>query len=240
MMKYRRLLLKISGESLAGDSGNGIEPSMLTRYASIVKSLWQDGHEVGIVVGGGNFWRGRKSVEMDRMAADKMGMLATVMNSIALADALQRQEVPTRVMSAIPLPTIGEPMNGEIARRHLAKGRVVVFAGGTGSPFFSTDSAAALRASEIKADVIMKATLVDGVYDKDPLEHSDAMLLKELTFSDILTRKLKVIDATAAALCRDYGLKLIVFNGTDPATILQVAGGAPIGTLVAEVAKHDN
>ncbi len=166
------------------------------------------------------------------MAADKMGMLATVMNSIALTDALERQEVSTRLMSAVPLPTVGEPMNGAVARRHLAKGRVVVFAGGTGSPFFSTDSAAALRAAEIKADVILKATLVDGVYDKDPNEHRDAMLLRELTFNDILERKLRVIDATAAALCRDYGLKLIVFNGTDPANILKVAGGESMGTLV--------
>lgn len=231
-MNYRRLLLKISGESLAGGTGNGIDPAMLTRYASIIQSLLLDGHEVGVVIGGGNFWRGRKSAEMDRMAADKMGMLATVMNSIALTDALERQEVSTRLMSAVPLPTVGEPMNGAVARRHLAKGRVVVFAGGTGSPFFSTDSAAALRAAEIKADVILKATLVDGVYDKDPNEHRDAMLLRELTFNDILERKLRVIDATAAALCRDYGLKLIVFNGTDPANILKVAGGESMGTLV--------
>ncbi len=231
-MKYKRLLLKLSGESLAGGSGSGIDPETLSLYASVIGRLCQEGHEVGVVVGGGNFWRGRISQGMDRMSADKIGMLATVMNAIALDSALLEAGVVARLMSAVPMPTVGEPMNAAAARRHLERGRVVIFAGGTGNPFFSTDSAAALRAAEIKADVILKSTLVDGIYDKDPKLFPDAVLQKELTFTDILERELAIIDATAAALCRDYGLKLIVFNGIDPQNILKAAGDQPIGTLV--------
>lgn len=232
-MKYRRVLLKLSGESLAGDSDKGIDPGVLSRYASVIGELCNKGHQVGVVVGGGNFWRGRVSGAMDRMSADKIGMLATVMNAIALDSALLEQGVTARLMSAVPMPTVGEPMNAASARRHLDRGRVVIFAGGTGNPFFSTDSAAALRAAEIKADVILKSTLVDGIYDKDPRLHPDAILQKAMTFSQILEDKLGIIDATAAALCRDYGLKLIVFNGTDPANILKAAGDEAIGTLVS-------
>ncbi|MFA5586606.1 MAG: UMP kinase [Saccharofermentanales bacterium] len=231
-MKYKRLLLKLSGESLAGETGYGIHAPTLSVYASVIGQLCRDGHEVGVVVGGGNFWRGRMSGGMDRMSADKIGMLATVMNGIALDSALLEAGVTARLMSAVPMPTVGEPMNAAAARRHLERGRVVIFAGGTGNPFFSTDSGAALRAAEIKAHVILKSTLVDGIYDKDPKAHPDARLIKELTFSDILEKKLAIIDATAAALCRDYGLKLIVFNGTDPGNILRAAGDQPIGTLV--------
>lgn len=231
-MKYRRLLLKLSGESLAGDKGTGLDTDLLATYAGIVKDLCEAGHEVGIVVGGGNFWRGRQSDAMDRMAADKIGILATVMNSIALVDALTAQGLTARLMTALPLPTLGESQNGEVARRHLERGRVLVFAGGTGSPFFSTDSAAALRAAEIEADVILKSTLVDGVYDKDPREHEGALLLEEVSFSEILEKKLSIIDATAAALCRDYGLALIVFNGSDPRNIIRAASGQAVGSLV--------
>ncbi len=231
-MRYRRLLLKLSGEALAGEKGMGLDQALLSRYAGIVSDLSGAGHEVAIVVGGGNFWRGRESEAMDRMAADKIGILATVMNSIALVDALTAKGLVARLMTALPLPTLGEAQNGEVARRHLDRGRVVVFAGGTGSPFFSTDSAAALRAAEIQAQVILKSTLVDGVFDKDPKAHEDALLLDEVSFSEILERKLGVIDATAAALCRDYGLKLIVFNGSDPQNIVRAAQGQKIGTLV--------
>lgn len=231
-MRYKRLLLKLSGEALAGDNKGGLDPEVLAVYASIIHKLCQAGHEVALVVGGGNFWRGRQSGDMDRMAADKIGMLATVMNSIALTDALAALGQPVRLMTALPMPTLGEAMNGDRARQHLEKGRVVILAGGTGSPFFSTDSAAALRAAEIGADLILKSTLVEGVYDKDPHLHEDALLLEEVTFSQILEKKLTIIDATAAALCRDYGLKLIVFNGRDPQNILRVAAGEAIGTLV--------
>ena len=231
-MRYKRLLLKLSGEALAGDNKGGLDPGVLAVYASIIHKLCQEGHEVALVVGGGNFWRGRQSGDMDRMAADKIGMLATVMNSIALTDALTALGQPVRLMTALPMPTIGEAMNGDRARQHLEKGRVVILAGGTGSPFFSTDSAAALRAAEIGADLILKSTLVEGVYDKDPHLHEDALLLEEVSFSHILEKKLTIIDATAAALCRDYGLKLIVFNGRDPQNILRVAAGEAIGTLV--------
>lgn len=231
-MRYKRLLLKLSGEALAGDNKGGLDPGVLAVYASIIHKLCQFGHEVALVVGGGNFWRGRQSGEMDRMAADKIGMLATVMNSIALTDALTALDQPARLMTALPMPTIGEAMNGDRARQHLEKGRVVILAGGTGSPFFSTDSAAALRAAEIGADLILKSTLVEGVYDKDPHLFDDALLLEEVSFSQILEMKLTIIDATAAALCRDYGLKMIVFNGRDPQNILRVAAGEAIGTLV--------
>ncbi len=231
-MKYHRLLLKISGESLAGDSKMGIDSSIVDEYASIIARLLKKGHEVGIVIGGGNFWRGRSSGDMDRVAADQIGMLATVMNSIAMTEAIVRQGHEVRLMTAVPMPTIGEPINGTIAKRHLSKGRVVVFAGGTGNPFFSTDSAAALRASEIDADIILKATLVDGVYDKDPHKHPDAVMYKELTFDEVLEHRLGVMDATAAALCRDYGQKVVVFNIADRDNIIKVAEGDPIGTLV--------
>ncbi len=231
-MAYHRLLLKISGESLAGDSNRGIDPAVADAFASIVARLSEKGHEVALVVGGGNFWRGRSSGDMDRVAADRIGMLATVMNSVAMAEALSRQGIEVRLMTAVPMPTVGEPCDGITAKRYLREGCVVVFAGGTGNPFFSTDSAAALRASEIEADVILKATLVDGVYDKDPKTNADAVLFKELTFDEVLEHRLGVMDATAAALCRDYGQKVIVFNIADRENILRAAAGEPIGTLV--------
>ncbi len=231
-MKYRRLLLKISGESLAGDSKRGIDSSLVDQYASIVARLVDKGHEVGIVIGGGNFWRGRTSGDMDRVAADRIGMLATVMNSIAMTDGLTRLGYRVHLMTAVPMPTVGDPVDALKAKRYLKEGCVVVFAGGTGNPFFSTDSAAALRAAEIEADIILKATLVDGVYDKDPNVHSDAIMIKELTFDEVLERRLGVMDATAAALCRDYKQKVVVFNIADIENIIKVAAGEPIGTLV--------
>ncbi|HHX29745.1 MAG TPA: UMP kinase [Clostridiaceae bacterium] len=233
-MKYKRILLKLSGEALSGQNGNGIDYDTLVRYASIVCRLTEKGHELGIVTGGGNFWRGRSSGSMDRVAADKVGMLATVMNSVALADALESQGLDCRLMTAVFMPSVGEAMDGQKARRHLEEGRVVIFAGGTGNPFFSTDSAAALRAAETGCDLILKSTLVDGVYDKNPHEYDDARLLHELSFSQILEEKLDVVDATAAALCRAFGLKLKVINGNDPENIIRAAAGEAIGSLVSE------
>lgn len=231
-MKYRRLLLKISGESLAGDSKRGIDSSVVDQYASVVARLVDSGHEVGIVIGGGNFWRGRTGGDMDRVAADRIGMLATVMNSIAMTEALSRRGYPVHLMTAVPMPTVGDPIDALKAKKYMNDGCVVVFGGGTGSPFFSTDSAAALRAAEIEADIILKATLVDGVYDKDPNVYSDAVMFHELTFDEVLERRLGVMDATAAALCRDYGQKVVVFNIADLENIIRVAAGEPIGTLV--------
>ncbi|NLG30408.1 MAG: UMP kinase [Clostridiaceae bacterium] len=231
-MKYKRLLLKLSGESLGGESGKGICGDSLAVYAVIVRDLHAKGHEIGIVVGGGNFWRGRVSGDMDRMAADQIGTIATVMNAIAMTDALTHLGVPVSLLSAVPMPTIAEAMDAKRARRYLDEGRVVVFGGGTGSPFFSTDSAAALRAAEIKADVILKSTLVDGVYDRDPNEDEGAILLKEVSFDEVLEKKLRVIDQTAAALCRDFHLRMIVFNGTDPNNIARVLEEEDLGTMV--------
>lgn len=231
-MKYRRLLLKISGESLAGESKRGIDSSVVDEYASIVARLVDNGHEVGIVIGGGNFWRGRTGGAMDRVAADRIGMLATVMNSIAMTDALTRRGCRAHLMTAVPMPTVGDPIDALKAKLYLGEGCVVVFSGGTGNPFFSTDSAAALRAAEIDADIILKATLVDGVFDKDPHKYSDAVMFEELTFDEVLERRLGVMDATAAALCRDYGRKVVVFNSADLENIVRVAAGEPIGTLV--------
>ncbi|MGI6157835.1 MAG: UMP kinase [Saccharofermentanales bacterium] len=231
-MGYRRILLKLSGQSLAGGSSFGLDGDTLDRHADVIGGLVEDGHEVGVVIGGGNFWRGRSSGAMDRVAADQIGMLATVMNSLALADALDRRGIPQRLMTAVPMPTVGEAMNGRVARRYLEEGAVVIFGGGTGNPFFSTDSAAALRAAEIGADAILMTTLVDGVYDRNPDEHPDAKLLKELTFDDVLTHQLGVMDATAAALCRDFGLTLVVFNADDLDNIRRAAEGDAIGSVV--------
>ncbi len=231
-MNYKRLLLKLSGESLGGAGGQGISGESLQVYAKIVRDLHALGHDIGIVVGGGNFWRGRVSGDMDRMAADQIGTIATVMNAVAIADALTALDVPVSLLSAVPMPTIAEAMDAKRARAYLEEGRVVVFGGGTGSPFFSTDSAAALRAAEIKADVILKSTLVDGVYDRDPNEHEGAVLMKEVSFDEVLEKKLRVIDQTAAALCRDFQLTMIVFNGTDPNNIARVLKDETIGTIV--------
>ena len=232
MSKYRRILLKISGEFLAGEKESGIDNDTLLRIAEVLAQLNSEGFEMAVVVGGGNFWRGRDYPKMDRVTADHIGMLGTSMNALALSDALEQKGVATRVMNAVEMPKISESFIRKRAVRHLEKGRVVIFAGGTGNPFFTTDSAAALRASEINADVILKATLVDGVYNKDPKLHANAIMYTSLTYGEVLQRELNVIDATAAALCRDNKMRLIVFNLNDPNNISRIAHGEKIGTLV--------
>lgn len=230
--KYKRILLKLSGEVLAGPQGHGIDFETVHRVCKTVKECSEMGIEIGLVVGGGNFWRGRSSGDMDRTRADHIGMLATVMNSLALADALEALEVPVRVQTAIEMQRIAEPYIRNRAIRHLEKGRVVVFGCGTGNPFFSTDTAAALRAAEIDADIIFKATNVDGVYDKDPNKFADAVKYDELTHREILEKGLAVMDSTAASLCRDNNIPILVFNLSDPENIVRAIKGEQVGTLV--------
>ncbi|MDI9471099.1 MAG: UMP kinase [Bacillota bacterium] len=229
---YRRILLKLSGEALAGSRGHGLDNATLGRLAAALHQLPAMGVEPAIVVGGGNFWRGRTSGGMDRVTADHMGMLATTMNALALSDALEQLGSVTRVMSAIEMRQICETYIRKRALRHLEKGRIVIFAGGTGNPYFSTDSAMALRAAEIGADVTLKATNVDGVYDSDPRTNPDARLYRRLTHDDILQNRLQVMDSNAAAICRDNHLRIIVFNMDDPENILRIVRGETIGTLV--------
>lgn len=233
-LKFKRILLKLSGEALAGANGMGLNQQTLTDVAQAVAKLAERGGEIGIVVGGGNWWRGRSSEGMDRVTADHMGMLATTMNALALSDALEQAGVTTRVMVAIEMRQIAETYIRKRALRHLEKGRVTIFAAGTGNPYFSTDTAAALRAAEIKADVILKATNVDGVYDKDPNRYEDAKRYEQVSHDEVLQKGLGVMDATAAALCRDNGIAIAVFNVSDPDNIIRVAeGDADICTLVS-------
>ena len=229
---YKRILLKLSGEVLAGEKGHGFDFDVINEVCSYIKRCVDEGVQVGVVVGGGNFWRGRSSGDMDRTRADHIGMLATVMNSIALADTLINQGVDARAMTAVEMNKIAEPFVRDNAVRHLESGRVVIFGCGTGSPFFSTDTTAALRAAEIGADIIFKATNVDGVYDKDPNKFSDAVKFDELTHTDVLSKGLKVMDATAASLCRDNNIAILVFNLSDPENIIRAVKGERIGTIV--------
>ncbi len=231
-LAYKRILLKISGEVLAGGKGMGIDYDTVLNICSAVKECVDLGVEVGLVVGGGNFWRGRSSGDMDRTRADHMGMLATVMNSLALADALEHLKVPVRVQTAIAMQQIAEPYIRNKAVRHLEKGRVVIFGCGTGNPFFTTDTAAALRALEIDADIMFKATNVDGVYDKDPRKFEDAKKYDTLSFDEILSHDLKVMDGTAASLCRDNSIPILVFNLDDPENIVRAIRGENVGTVV--------
>ena len=229
---YKRILLKLSGEVLAGEKGVGIDFDKVLDVCKSVKDCCDLGIEVAIVVGGGNFWRGRSSGKMDRTRADHMGMLATTINSLAIADALEQLGVTARVQTAIEMRQIAEPYIRNKAVRHLEKGRVVIFGCGTGNPFFSTDTAAALRAAEIGADVIFKATNVDGVYDKDPNKYSDAVKYDTLSHSEVLNKGLAVMDSTAASLCRDNNIPILVFNLEDPENILRAVSGENVGTLV--------
>ena len=231
---YKRILLKLSGEVLAGPDGKGIDFNTVNSICKAVKDCSDLGVQIGLVVGGGNFWRGRSSGEMDRTRADHMGMLATTMNSLALADALEQMDVDVRVQTAIPMPQVAEPYIRNRAVRHLEKGRVVIFGCGTGNPFFSTDTAAALRAAEINAEIIFKATNVDGVYDKDPNKFPDAVKYDTLTHSEILSKGLAVMDSTAASLCRDNGISILVFNLADPQNIVRAVKGEKVGTIVKE------
>ena len=236
MAKFGRVMLKLSGEALAGEGGYGIDTDTLARIAAEIKDVHSLGVEIAIVVGGGNIFRGvaGASAGMDRASADYMGMLATVMNSLALQDALEGIEVQTRVISAISMRQIAEPYIRRRAIRHLEKGRVIIFAGGTGNPYFTTDTAAALRANEIGAEVILKATKVDGIYDADPALDSDAKFLPRVTQHEALSRRLKVMDATALSLCMDTDLPIIVFNLNTAGNVLRVVQGEDVGTVVAD------
>ncbi len=234
VLKYRRVLLKLSGEALLGDAPYGISPEVMDSLAAQIKGVHDLGVELGLVVGGGNIFRGvaGSAKGMDRAAADQMGMLATVMNSLALQDALLRQGVEARVLSAIELGRMAEHFVRGRALKHLSSGRVVIFAAGTGNPFFTTDTAAALRALEIKAEALFKATKVDGVYDKDPVKHPDAVKYDDLTYQEVLERDLRVMDAAAISLARDAGLPVVVFNMQVPGNIEKVLAGEKIGTTV--------
>lgn len=231
---YKRILLKLSGEVLAGKDGKGIDFETVDKICSAVKECVDLGVEIGLVVGGGNFWRGRSSDKMDRTRADHMGMLATTMNSLALADSLEQMGVNVRVQTAIAMQQVAEPYIRNRAVRHLEKGRVVIFGCGTGNPFFSTDTAAALRAAEINAEIIFKATNVDGVYDKDPNKFSDAVKYDALTHTEILKNGLAVMDSTAASLCRDNKIAILVFNLAEPQNIVRAVKGENVGTIVKE------
>lgn len=230
--KYKRVLLKLSGESLAGNEKHGIDFDTVLKFCEPIKKLVDMGVEVAVVVGGGNFWRGRSSGQMDRTRADHMGMLATVINALGVADALEQFDLQVRVQTAISMQQVAEPYIRNKAVRHLEKGRVVVFGCGTGNPFFSTDTAAALRAAEIEADIILKATMVDGVYDSDPKKNPDAKKFKTLTFQDVLNKNLGVMDSTAAAICKDNNIPIIVFSLENPDNIVSAVCGKDVGTLV--------
>ena len=234
MPQSGRILLKLSGEVLAGGGGFGIDQECLHRLAAEVAEVAKKNVQIGLVVGGGNFFRGVSAAakNMDRVAADHMGMLATVINAIALQDALEQQGVPTRVMTAIAMPSVAEPYIRRRAIRHLEKGRIVIFGGGTSNPYFSTDPAATLRGLEIHADVVAKATSVDGVYDKDPRKHTDAVRYESITFQEVLARQLGVMDASAVAMCRDNRLPICVFNLRQPGNIMRMSMGEPVGTLI--------
>ena len=229
---YKRILLKLSGEVLAGEAGKGIDNDTVLKICKSVKKVADMGVEVAIVVGGGNFWRGRTSEHMDRTRADHIGMLATAMNSLALCDALEQLGANVRVQTAIEMRQIAEPYIRNKAIRHFEKGRIVIFGCGTGSPFFSTDTAAALRSVEINADALFKATKVDGVYDKDPNKYPDAVKFDTVSFQEVITRDLKVMDSTAFSLCKDNDMPIIVFNLNDPENIVKAVSGEKIGTTV--------
>jgi uridylate kinase len=234
-LKYKRILLKLSGEALMGKDSFGINTDVIDYVAGEIWEIVQMGVEPGLVIGAGNIFRGvaGASKGMDRTTADNMGMLATVMNSLALQDALERKGVYTRVMSAIPMQSVCEPYIRRRATRHLEKGRAVVFAAGTGNPYFTTDSAGVLRALEIDADLIIKATKVDGVYDKDPVLHSDAVKFKRITYDDVLAKGLRVMDATGIALAKDDNKPIIVLNMNIPGNIMKAVCGEPVGTMIA-------
>lgn len=233
-MPFTRVLLKLSGEVFAGGQGFGIDPEVVSRYANEIKAVRAMGVQVAAVIGGGNIWRGRYAPKMDRAQADYMGMIATVINALALQDALEKASVDTRVLTAIEMKDVAEPFIRRRAIRHLEKGRVVIFAGGIGSPYFTTDTTAALRGLEIGAEVILKGTKVDGVYDGDPVKNPDAKKFKELQYIEVLRRGLKVMDATAVSLCMDNHLPIAVFDITQPGNIMRIVAGEDIGTLVKE------
>ena len=232
--KYKRVLLKLSGEALAGEKKMGLDMDVINNICVSIKKCVDAGAQIGIVVGGGNFWRGRSSQNMDRTRADHIGMLATTMNALAVADALEALGVVVRVQTAISMQQIAEPYIRNRAINHLNKGRVVIFGCGTGSPFFSTDTAATLRAVEIEADILLKATMVDGVYDKDPHKFEDAVRYERISFSDVLNSALSVMDSTAASMCRDNKMPMLVFDLSRPDNIYDAIMGKQVGTVVEE------
>lgn len=235
-VKYKRVLLKLSGEALMGEDAYGINPKVLDSVAAEVKGVIGEGVELGIVIGAGNIFRGvaGASKGMDRTTADSMGMLATVMNSLAMQDALERNEIITRVMSAIPMQSVSEPYIRRRATRHLEKGRVVIFAAGTGNPYFTTDSAAVLRALEIDAEIVIKATKVDGVYDKDPVQYENAEKYQSLSYDTVLQKGLRIMDASAIALAREDGLPIMVLSMVVSGNIRRAVLGESVGTLITE------
>ena len=230
--KYKRILLKLSGEVLAGAEGKGLNFHTVTEICEIIKECTELGVEIGLVVCGGNFWRGTSSGEMHRVRADQMGMLATTINSLALCDTLEQLGVKATVMTSLVMPQVADIFTKREAVKNLSEGKVVIFGCGTGNPFFSTDTTAALRAAEIEAEIIFKATNVDGVYDKDPNKFSDAVKYDRLTHSEVLSKELKVMDSTAASLCRDNKISILVFNLDDPKNIVRALKGEAIGTVV--------
>lgn len=234
MAQYGRILLKLSGETMAGAGTFGIDPERVKSLAAEVGAIAQKGLQVGLVIGGGNIFRGiaLAARKMDRVTGDHMGMLATVINSLAFQDALEHAGVHTRVMSAIEMHQVCEPYIRRRAIRHLEKGRVVIFAAGTSNPYFSTDTAATLRALEIRAEVIAKATKVDGVYDKDPMKHDDAVMYREISYTEVLAKSLGVMDSTSIAMCRDNKLPILVFNLNTAGNIMRMSMGEPIGTVI--------
>ncbi len=231
-LKYKRILLKLSGEALAGDKKMGIDNETVAVICKSIKKCLDEGAEVAIVVGGGNFWRGRSNEHMDRTRADHIGMLATAMNALAVGDMLESLGAEVRVQTAIDMHQIAEPYIRNKAIKHLEKGRVVIFGCGVGSPYFSTDTASSLRAAEINADIMFKATMVDGVYDKDPHRFDDAVKYDTLSLSEVLTKGLQVMDSTAAAMCKDNKMPILVFSLEDPENIYRAVVGENIGTVV--------
>ncbi len=233
---YRRVLLKLSGEVLAGDQGFGIDPSKAAYLANEVKSIYELGVEIGLVIGAGNIFRGMQAASqgMDRVTGDYLGMLATIMNAISVQDALEKVECETRTLSAISVSQMAEPYIRRRAIRHLEKGRIVIVAGGTGNPFFTTDSAAALRATELAAEIVLKGTKVDGVYDKDPMVHEDAIKFDKISFSQVLKDNLRIMDLTAITLCKENNLPIQVFNINQGGDLKELVLGGKIGTLVSE------
>jgi uridylate kinase len=232
MIKYRRALIKLSGEALAGENGFGIDAKAVDAVVDQIKTVTLEGVQMGIVVGGGNFWRGRQGTEMDRTTADHMGMLATVINALALQDALEKKGVETRVQTALTIIRVAEPYILRKALRHLEKGRVVIFACGTGNPYFSTDTGAALRAAEIQADVLMMAKNIDGIYDSDPRKNADAKKYDELTYIDYIKNGLTAMDTTAVSLCMENKINIVAFGLNEKDSIVRVLNGEKIGTLI--------
>ena len=230
--KYKRVIIKLSGEALAGKGGNGIDETILSQVVDQIIAVKNLGVEIGIIVGGGNFWRGRQGVEMDRSAADHMGMLATVINAIAIQDALERKGVPTRVQTALTITRVAEPYILRKAMSHLGKGRVVIFACGTGNPYFTTDTAAALRAAEIGANVLLLAKNVDGIYDSDPKLNPNAIKLKEVSYKDFIAQGLKAMDTTAITICMENKIPVLAFGLFEDNALMRAVTGDDIGTII--------